>query len=182
MFPIMPPMSTIKSLAGTGCTCGVQCKCPGCIEHRTPQHASKDRADCRDGCGTCVDHSAGIELPTLASGSETNSIMDRFFARAAALPQPPPNRKIGLYLDPMNLSLYSAPTASANRPGDPERLAFGFVNLPKLKCCSGQSTCSRDHCSARNTAVGNVQVVMNGGLPASDLEISVNPDTTNPRI
>ncbi|KAK2461735.1 hypothetical protein APHAL10511_006198 [Amanita phalloides] len=54
-FPIIPPLSTFASLAGSGCTCGLRCACPGCIEHRGPENTLPDHKDCVDGCGSCVD-------------------------------------------------------------------------------------------------------------------------------
>ncbi|KAJ7218434.1 hypothetical protein GGX14DRAFT_560771 [Mycena pura] len=55
----VPPMSTITSLAGSGCSCGLECACPGCVEHHGPEHVDRDRPGCADGCGTCVDARAG---------------------------------------------------------------------------------------------------------------------------
>jgi len=99
-FAVMPPMSTITSLAGSGCTCGLECACPGCVEHRGAEHAAKDRPSCADGCGTCVDARAGLALPGYEASSSastlTNSIIDQFLARAAALPAPPSHRKVGV--------------------------------------------------------------------------------------
>ncbi|KAJ7071600.1 hypothetical protein C8F01DRAFT_441873 [Mycena amicta] len=137
----MPPMSTITSLAGSGCTCGLECACPGCVEHRGPEHADRTRASCADGCGTCVDASAGIALPTggalglsgfgyaftpePSSGITASSanVISQFFARAAALPLPP----------------------TRNRPR---------VNLPKLECCGGQCSCPADSCSCGKSCIG----------------------------
>ena len=39
VFPAIPPLSSIVELAGSGCTCGFDCNCPGCTEHRGPEHA-----------------------------------------------------------------------------------------------------------------------------------------------
>lgn len=140
-FPTMPPLSTIASLAGSGCTCGVQCACPGCLEHRGAEHASKDRKDCANGCGTCVDHSIGIALPNSEPGT---NYLDKFFARAAALPAPPANRKmgVGMDLDPMNVTVYPDAARDAGERG----VAFGLVNLPKLECCSGRCECPNGTC------------------------------------
>lgn len=137
----MPPLSTIASLAGSGCTCGVQCACPGCLEHRGAEHASKDRKDCANGCGTCVDHSIGIALPNSEPGT---NYLDKFFARAAALPAPPANRKmgVGMDLDPMNVTVYPDAARDAGERG----VAFGLVNLPKLECCSGRCECPNGTC------------------------------------
>lgn len=146
-----PPLSTIVSIAGTGCTCGVQCGCPGCIEHRGAEHASKDRRDCAAGCGTCIDHRTGIMLPN--SGAEPN-FLDRFFARAAALPEPPANRNrgVGVELDPMNVIVYPDAVRDVGECG----AAFGLVSVPKLdgqcgylcgcgKSCSGRCQDHGDH-------------------------------------
>ncbi|KAJ7495624.1 hypothetical protein FB451DRAFT_1019820 [Mycena latifolia] len=85
----LPSMRIVASLAGSGCTCGVECVCPGCAEHRGPaQAAASERRSCADGCGTCVDARSDVVLtqPWAASG------IDRFLARAAALPAPPATR------------------------------------------------------------------------------------------
>ncbi|KAJ7226115.1 hypothetical protein GGX14DRAFT_556863 [Mycena pura] len=136
-FATMPPMSKITSLAGSGCTCGLECACPGCVEHRGPEYADKDRPSCTDGCGTCVDARAEIAfLGAGASGYEApsanafTSIIDQFFARAATLPAPPSNRKTGF--DPTNVAVY--PTA------------LSLVSLPKLECCGGQCACPEGSC------------------------------------
>ncbi|KAJ6534494.1 copper fist DNA binding domain-containing protein [Mycena vulgaris] len=87
----LPPMQIMTSLAGSGCTCGVECICPGCVEHRGPiDAAASGRHNCADGCGMCTDSRSEIVF-TLPSNYPTNS-MDRFLARAAALPAPPANR------------------------------------------------------------------------------------------
>ncbi|KAJ6519225.1 copper fist DNA binding domain-containing protein [Mycena sanguinolenta] len=142
-FEVMPPMSTITSLAGSGCTCGLECACPGCVEHRGPEHAAKDRPSCADGCGTCVDARAGLALPGYEASSRssliTNSIIDQFLARAAALPAPPTHRKVGVDIDPMNVTVY--PPA-------------GMVNLPKLECCGGQCSCPAGSCNCRTSCNG----------------------------
>ena len=144
-------MSTIKSLAGTGCTCGVQCRCPGCTEHRTPQNVTKYRNDCGDSCGTCVGHSLGIVLPIPQSSSSGRSnrpslsIIDQFFARAAALPRPQHNLKMGIHLNPVDVNV--SRTTSAKVPERRQELvSFRSINLHKLKCCSGRCQCSGGLC------------------------------------
>ncbi|KAF8213738.1 hypothetical protein K438DRAFT_1804564 [Mycena galopus ATCC 62051] len=182
IFALMPPMSTLTSLAGSGCTCGLECACPGCVEHRGPEHADRDRPSCADGCGTCVDARAGVALPGFgfdsspfspssfsfdfnsassnynldnagsnagASSSSsaststalTNSIIDQFLARAAALPAPPTyrNRTAGVNIDPMNVAVYSGTEQ---------------VNLPKLECCGGQCSCPAGSCDCRQSCNG----------------------------
>ncbi|KAJ7171776.1 hypothetical protein C8R43DRAFT_1231273 [Mycena crocata] len=156
-FATMPPMSTITSLAGSGCTCGLECACPGCVEHRGPEHADRDRRSCADGCGTCVDAHAGIALPgheltsTMTSSAMT-SIIDQFLARAAALPAPPSNRKMGfgVGIDPQNIMVYPTAAMESQQRGVP----FGLVSLPKLECCGGQCACPNGTCNCRKSCNG----------------------------
>jgi len=155
MFETLPSMSVISSLACTGCTCGVQCACPGCIEHRGPEHASNERRDCADGCGTCVDHNT-VALPSLTpSSSAPPNILDRFFARAAALPAPPSNRRmgVGVELDPMNVMVYP----DAARSTSDRALAFGLVTLPKLECCGGRCGCPEGICGCGKACDGSCE-------------------------
>ncbi|KAJ7073230.1 ACE1 transcription factor [Mycena belliarum] len=84
----LPPMRIIASLAGSGCTCGVECLCPGCVEHRGPVGAASGRRSCTDGCGTCTDAASDLILTRRHISS-----IERFFACAAALPAPPTSRK-----------------------------------------------------------------------------------------
>ncbi|KAF6766430.1 ACE1 transcription factor [Ephemerocybe angulata] len=164
-FNAMPPMSEIVSLAGSGCTCGVQCACPGCIEHRGPEHASQDHRDCADGCGTCIDYSTrdlgyrpmlregniGIAVaesvsasagPSPSPGSPA-SFLDRFYARAAALPPPPMHRRGG----PFDF----ADTSGSYRSGDPHQAP---ISLPKLDCCGGACLCPSDGCNCGSSCGG----------------------------
>ncbi|KAF5313106.1 hypothetical protein D9619_003102 [Psilocybe cf. subviscida] len=146
-FPTMtiPPMSEITSLAGSGCTCGIRCGCPGCVEHRGPTHVNEEHQDCADGCGTCIDESMGTALPGVSNDQPSgSSFLDRFFARAAALPPPPSNRR--MTFDPMDTTVYSPTSWQA----DP----FGPVNLPKLECCGGQCNCPDGQCSCRTSCAG----------------------------
>jgi len=124
------------------------------VEHRGPEYADKNRPSCADGCGTCVDARAGLALPGYegvgASSSSmtsalTNSIIDQFLARAAALPAPPSNRKVGVDIDPMNVLMY--PPGGGGGGG-------GMVNLPKLECCGGQCSCPAGSCSCRKSCNG----------------------------
>jgi hypothetical protein len=149
-FPTLPPMSAMSSLAGSGCTCGLQCSCPGCVEHRGYEHAAKDRRSCAEGCGTCVDHGAGFALPGENNASTSNtSIIDQFLARAAALPAPPTNRS-GFQLDPMNMTVYPMAARETMEHG----VIFGLVSLPKLECCGGQCGCSNGRCGCGKSCDG----------------------------
>lgn len=167
-FPSMPPMSTLDSLAGTGCTCGIQCSCPGCVEHRGSLHANRDRRDCHDGCGTCIDPSLETSLPG-TSNSLGTSFLDRFFARAAALPPPPSHRK--MHLDPMDTTLYMD---TARLPGS------NTVNLPKLECCGGQCICPAGQCSCRASCVGCSPDTQEDNPPSQDVLVASAPMESGP--
>ena len=152
-FPAIPPLNAIASLAGTGCTCGFDCTCPGCVEHRGPQHAEKDSHSCSDGCNTCVDHSLALELPksttygAVPTSPSMPSFMEAFLARAAALPLPPSQRASVIGLDPTNVTVY--PTSlfdGVTKKLDERGRAFGLVQLPKLECCAGRCGCPGDSC------------------------------------
>ncbi|KAF9478704.1 hypothetical protein BDN70DRAFT_879614 [Pholiota conissans] len=150
-FPLMPPMSEIRSLAGSGCTCGVKCACPGCVEHSNSTHDDHNRRECGEGCGVCVDPSLGMALPDLngtSQGSEGSlNFLDRFFARAAALPPPPVHRKMSSYhLDPMDTTIF--PSSGS------QIFVFGAVQLPKLECCGGQCNCPSGQCTCRTSCAG----------------------------
>jgi hypothetical protein len=156
-FPIMPPISEIASLAGSGCTCGLQCACPGCVEHRGTEYASKERRDCAEGCGTCIDNNHGVALPGHDSGTtdvmHATTFLDKFFARAAALPAPPINRRmgVGVDLDPMNVMVYPGTVRATGEGG----FAFGLVSLPKLECCGGRCACPNGTCGCGKSCNGS---------------------------
>ncbi|KAF9234975.1 hypothetical protein BU15DRAFT_65271 [Melanogaster broomeanus] len=144
-FSVIPPLSTIKSIAGSGCTCGFRCMCPGCIEHRGPEHAQADHKDCSDGCAHCVDHTGGVELPGQDTSVGGGSLVEMFFARAASLPNPPLNRRMGM--DPGDVTVYPSDLFSgSSMETDDRSAAFGLVNIPKLECCRGQCGCASEGC------------------------------------
>ncbi|KAH7921964.1 hypothetical protein BV22DRAFT_1095512 [Leucogyrophana mollusca] len=157
-FSTIPPLSEVTSIAGTGCTCGFRCACPGCVEHRGPEHTSDEHRDCSQGCAHCVDYTSGIELP--GRGPESNSsgrvsMIDKFFARAAALPQPPNNRKIGVNIDPTNLMTYPSELFVGSMRGQEERgVAYGLVKIPKLQCCGGNCGCPSGQCGCGQSCHG----------------------------
>lgn len=177
-FETMPPMSMITSLAGSGCTCGLQCACPGCVEHRGPEHASKERKNCADGCGTCVDHAAGIAMP--GTSSSAPNILDRFFARAAALPAPPTNRRMGgVDLDPMNITVYPDAAFSASD----RAVAFGLVTIPKLECCGGRCACPAGQCGCGQSCNGCCQDHSNSQRQKSASPVAMHlPSTPAPPV
>lgn len=164
-FPSIPPLSAITSIAGSGCTCGLHCACPGCVEHRGKDHASTSRTDCvSGGCTTCVDWSHGVELPSATTAQSsaitaghTQSIVDQFFARAAALPPPPRNRTryLGLEIDPANITVYPSDLFAVGSSGsgteggldkEGREAVFGLVKVPKLECCGGRCSCPEGGC------------------------------------
>ncbi|KAI0706186.1 hypothetical protein BC835DRAFT_1312932 [Cytidiella melzeri] len=159
-FPTIPSLGVIASLAGTGCTCGLDCTCPGCIQHRGPEHAEPSSEDCPD-CSSCVDHRLTMELPQSTTfGANvvelpTPSFVDAFFARAAALPPPPVQRASTINLDPTNITVY--PTSlfdgEANKL-DERGPSFGLVRLPKLECCAGRCGCPGDSCGCGTNCGG----------------------------
>ncbi|KAF8807629.1 hypothetical protein BYT27DRAFT_7233127 [Phlegmacium glaucopus] len=169
-FPSMPSMSQISSFAGSGCTCGVLCACPGCVEHTDPENDTSKRKDCGEGCGVCIDHSIEAALPDLnqCQGKESISFLDRFFARAAALPPPPAHRMMNSYhQDPMNRHIYASTSKSPGlRP-----FAFGVTNLPKLECCGGGCICPTGQCTCRDTCAGSCKDVAHDQRQAENAQI-----------
>jgi len=148
-FPVIPPLKTIASLAGSGCTCGLQCACPGCVEHRGVEHASPTRKNCADGCGTCVDERL-VPLPGLGHSQNITSIVDRFLAHAAALPAPPRRKSTGVQLDPTDITVYPNSVWESKESA----VAFGLVSLPKLECCGGTCGCPDNQCNCGNACDG----------------------------
>jgi len=172
-FGFMPPITTINSLAGSGCTCGIQCACPGCVVHRGSQHAAKDLHDCIDGeCRTCVDNQCGVALQSSTSplssisGGSTPTLdyltkstsLNRFFARAAALPPPPQYRRLGngIQLDPREVGYNLGKTPP--------------VNLPKLECCGGRCSCPNGMCGC-GTACGGCCAHTDSSAPFGQVDL-----------
>jgi len=148
-FPVIPPLQVIVSLAGSACTCGLRCACPGCAEHRGPEHVSPNRKNCADGCGTCVDERT-VSLSGLNQTHDSMSIMDRFLAHAATLPAPPRRKATGTRLDPTNITVYPNSAWESNESA----VAFGLINLPKLECCGGTCGCPDGRCGCGKTCDG----------------------------
>lgn len=159
-FETIPSFGAVRALAGSGCTCGLECTCPGCVEHRGIENASLDSRECADGeCTTCIDHNAGIELPTLSSSSRTvepvnGVLVSQFLARAAALPLPASGRKVGVEIDPGNILVYPPDVFNGT---DDKGIAFGFVKVPKLECCGGRCGCEAGNCSCGSLCDGSCQ-------------------------
>ena len=156
-FPEIPPLDLVVSIAGSGCTCGFNCTCPGCVVHRGAKHASKDLKDCSEGCcNTCVDNESGVELPSRTSEPRAPSFIDTFFARAAiAIPPPPSHRAPVAKLDPTNVTVYpSSLFEGTGRVLEERGAAFGLVQLPKLECCAGRCSCPSGSCGCAASCDG----------------------------
>lgn len=152
-FPTIPPPSTIKPTTRSGCTCSFSCTCPGCVEHRTLRHVEKHHKDCSEGCGHCVDRTSGIELPDQDTSGHDGTLVDNFFTRAAALPNPPSNRRTEL--DPGDITVYPYDLFSGSSTEADERgVAFGLVKVPKLECCRGQCGCPAGGCQCGQSCGG----------------------------
>jgi hypothetical protein len=161
--PLSLPASSVTSTSacGTTCGCGHNCVCVGCAQHSashgpgsptTGKFAPLHRANCPPDCPTCVDHEGGVELP----GHKTQStFLDQFFARAAALPEPPPlsNRTRSTSLDPTNVIVYPPVLLNASETADVRR-AFGLVKVPKLECCGGKCSCPENSCGCGDSCEG----------------------------
>ena len=165
--PSIPPMKSVVLLAGTGCSCGFECACPGCAENRIPSlsaappETSRIRS-CPDDCPHCVDRLGGVALPEPGPASKRHSfggIVDPFLSHAANLPPPPKNRSVDI--DPTNITVFPVGLFSVDLSGSSDgirqgkaRSAWGLVDIPKLECCGGACGCPDDGCVCRNSCVG----------------------------
>jgi hypothetical protein len=168
----IPSIKSVVLLAGTGCCCGFECACPGCIEHRIPLSPGATPEDsnlrpCSDNCPHCVDRLGGIALPEIESVSQQppfGGVIEAFLSRAARLPPPPKNRPTDI--DPTNVTVFPASLFSAESSGtsDPfggnggrqerARSAWGLVDVPKLECCGGACGCPDGRCRCGTSCVG----------------------------
>jgi hypothetical protein len=84
--PVVPPFSTFTTLAGSGCTCGLTCQCPGCPTHHS--RPGVDSGNAQD-CMTCVD--SALHVIDRSSGwvYMESPVLERFFADAERVPPPP---------------------------------------------------------------------------------------------
>lgn len=168
----MPSIKSVVLLAGTGCSCGFECACPGCIEHRVPPSSTATQEDsnlrfCSEGCAHCVDRLGGVALPEPEPVSQQppfRGIIETFLSRAASLPQPPKNRPADI--DPTNITVFPAGLFSVDfgGPSDPfagnggrqekARSAWGLVDVPKLECCGGACGCPDGRCGCGTSCAG----------------------------
>lgn len=87
--PVVPPFSTFTTLAGTGCTCGLTCQCPGCPTHHSRPGADSRNAEAQD-CMTCVDPTLHVIDRNGSRGSYMESpVLEKFLAIAQRIPPPP---------------------------------------------------------------------------------------------
>lgn len=86
--PVVPPFSTFTTLAGTGCTCGLTCQCPGCPTHHS-RPVVDPNVEAQD-CMTCVDPTLHVIDRSGSRGSYIESpVLEKFFAIAQRVPPPP---------------------------------------------------------------------------------------------
>jgi len=168
----IPSIKSVVLLAGTGCSCGFECACPGCIEHRVPSPSTttpgtSNLRPCSDGCAHCVDRLGGVALPESESVSQRpqfRGVIETFLSRAANLPPPPKNRSAGI--DPTNIRVFPTELFSVDFGGmsDPSggnggrqenpRSAWGLVDVPRLECCGGACGCPDGRCRCGTSCAG----------------------------
>jgi hypothetical protein len=84
--PVVPPFSTFSTLAGSGCTCGLTCQCPGCPTHQSrPGAKSRNTQDCM----SCVDSTLHVIDRSSGWFYMDSPVLERFFADAERVPPPP---------------------------------------------------------------------------------------------
>ena len=87
--PVVPPFSTFTTLAGTGCTCGLTCQCPGCPTHHSRPSVDSRNAQAQD-CVTCVDPMLhAIDRSGSRDYYMESPVLEKFFAIAQRVPPPP---------------------------------------------------------------------------------------------
>ena len=140
----IPSIKSLVLLVGTGFSCGFECACPGCTEHRVPPSSqdSSNLRSCPDDCPHCVDRLGGIELEPASPWPFFGGAIKAFLNRATNLPPPPKNQSAGI--DPTNVTffppgLFSLDLGGSSNNGRQEkaRSAWGLVEIPKLECCAG---------------------------------------------
>jgi len=159
----IPSIKSVVLLAGTGCSCGFECACPGCIEHRVPSPSTttpgpSNLRPCSDGCAHCVDRLGGVALPEPESASQRppfGGVIETFLSRAANLPPPPKNRSAGI--DPTNIRVFPSELFSVDFGGGRQenpRSAWGLVDVPRLECCGGACGCPDGRCRCGTSCAG----------------------------
>ncbi|KAL1667236.1 hypothetical protein GGF50DRAFT_98342 [Schizophyllum commune] len=150
----LPHFTTLTSLAGSGCTCGVDCTCPGCSEHRGAEHVTHTHADCKEGnCIHCVDgdmagRAGALENDAFGFGGSS------MFGRDGPLGFGS-NDSAGLFGNAAatNDALAKFFAQAALLPLPPNR-SGQRVELPKLECCGGNCGCPDGRCGCGQTCDG----------------------------
>ena len=84
---VVPPFSTFTTLAGSGCTCGLTCQCPGCASHHPGSDVNP--SELQD-CMNCVDQSLHVIDQGATSALHIKSpVLEKFLAAAKLVPPPP---------------------------------------------------------------------------------------------
>ncbi|KAF9780539.1 hypothetical protein BJ322DRAFT_1083595, partial [Thelephora terrestris] len=158
----IPSIKSVVLLAGTGCSCGFECACPGCVEHRVPSSSTETQESpnlrsCSDDCPHCVDRLGGVALPEPDSLSQRPSIIESFLNRMPSLPQ----KNRSAHIDPTNVTVFPAGLFSVDLggPGNGEqqekaRSAWGLVDIPRLEYCGGACGCPDGRCGCGNSCAG----------------------------
>ncbi|KAL1672991.1 hypothetical protein EV122DRAFT_271082, partial [Schizophyllum commune] len=150
----LPHFTTLTSLAGSGCTCGVDCTCPGCSEHRGAEHVTHTHADCKEGnCIHCVDGDMAGRADALendAFGFGGSSMFRRDGPLGFGS-----NDSAGLFGNAAatNDALAKFFAQAALLPLPPNR-SGQRVELPKLECCGGNCGCPDGRCGCGQTCDG----------------------------
>ncbi|KAH9075741.1 copper fist DNA binding domain-containing protein [Lactarius deliciosus] len=80
---VVPPFSTFTTLAGSGCTCGLTCRCPDCSTHH-----SNGESSAGGDCMNCVDQSLRV-IDRSSDWKFQSPALEKFFAVAERVPPPP---------------------------------------------------------------------------------------------
>ncbi|KAI0656822.1 hypothetical protein C8Q70DRAFT_1009008 [Cubamyces menziesii] len=114
-----------------------------------------------------------------AIAKPSTSFIDAFFARAAALPPPPPSRVRPGSLDPTNVLVYPPDLFSGDAERRKERgAAFGLIEVPKLQCnCPGGCGCPEGRCGCGDSCTGCAP-----GPSNADEEGNATVDTTSTEV
>ncbi|KAH9060801.1 copper fist DNA binding domain-containing protein [Lactarius vividus] len=80
---VVPPFSTFTTLAGSGCTCGLTCRCPDCSTHH-----SNGESSAGGDCMNCVDQSLRV-IDRSSDWKFQSPVLEKFFADAERVPPPP---------------------------------------------------------------------------------------------
>ncbi|KAI9637586.1 uncharacterized protein MKK02DRAFT_9645, partial [Dioszegia hungarica] len=135
---------TVEDAQIGACTCGEDCRCPGCITHPNASGDVGQGGSCADaGCKSSFDCSDHLHIP-----AGMTSIEHLLATAAANVPAPSRKRTIGL--SPLDTSIAPpsagfSPDAAANS---------GYVQLKPLECCNGRCQCRPGECVCEKDCCG----------------------------